>query len=171
MTCLPSVETEIVPDQPFRFFQHGAKTTVVYRRTLAEAPANLDEIAFAQSLGVGFCFQFRPVAIEGERSVSAFRAAGTDGESHITLKADQVILAIGQSCENPELGGVSRTEKNLILVENGATNLPGVFAGGDITNGGKTVVQAVADGKLAAYSMHEQQIRCSKVLTFLGTFC
>jgi dihydropyrimidine dehydrogenase (NAD+) subunit PreT len=132
---------------------HGAKTTVVYRRTLAEAPANLDEIAFAQSLGVGFCFQFRPVAIEGERSVSAFRAAGTDGESHITLKADQVILAIGQSCENPELGGVSRTEKNLILVENGATNLPGVFAGGDITNGGKTVVQAVADGKLAAYSM------------------
>lgn len=132
----------------------GAKTTIVYRRTLAEAPANVDEIEFTQSLGVGFVFQFRPDEIVGETGkVTALKAVGTDGVSTLTLKADQVILAIGQACGDEPLSDAARSEKKLILAENGATNIPGVFAGGDIVNGGKTVVQAVADGKIAAASM------------------
>lgn len=129
----------------------GAKVTVVYRRTLAEAPANIKEIEFTQSLGVGFAFQFRPEQILGENGkVTAFEAVGTDGVSKLTLKADQVILAIGQACGEAPFCGEARSEKNLIVAEDGATNIPGVFAGGDVVNGGKTVVQAVAEGKAAA---------------------
>lgn len=132
----------------------GAKTTIVYRRTLAEAPANKKELEFTQALGVGFALQFRPVEIIGENGkVAAFKAIGTDGVSSLTLKADQVILAVGQECGSAGLSAAARTEKNLIIAENGATNVPGIFAGGDIVNGGKTVVQAVAEGKAAAAGM------------------
>ena len=114
----------------------------------------MDEIEVTQSLGVGFVFQFRPDEIVGETGkVTALKAVGTDGVSTLTLKADQVILAIGQACGDEPLSDAARSEKKLILAENGATNIPGVFAGGDIVNGGKTVVQAVADGKIAEASM------------------
>lgn len=132
----------------------GARTTIVYRRTLEEAPANTREIEFTQSLGVGFALQFRPESIEGRDGAAALlHAVGTDGESRLTLKADQVILAIGQenACDLGE--GIAVDEKKLIRTENGKTSVEGIFAGGDVTNGGKTVVQAVADGKMAAFSM------------------
>ena len=132
----------------------GARTTIVYRRTLEEAPANTREIEFTQSLGVGFALQFRPESIEGRDGAAALlHAVGTDGESRLTLKADQVILAIGQE-NDCDLGeGIAVDEKKLIRTENGKTSVEGIFAGGDVTNGGKTVVQAVADGKMAAFSM------------------
>ena len=38
-------------------------------------------------------------------------------------------------------------------IETCETNIPGIFSAGDIVNGGKTVVEAVADGKLAAQSI------------------
>lgn len=116
----------------------GAKVTVVYRRTLEEAPAHADEIEFVQSLGVGFALQFTPEEIQGDgRRVTAVKAQGKDGVSQITLKADRVIVAIGQE-------------------DSGILEIPGeewVFSAGDVVNGGKTVVQAVADGKAAAEKM------------------
>jgi len=48
-------------------------------------------------------------------------------------------------------GSLKTFGKGIIAVnENFETNIPGIFAGGDISNGGSTVVQAVADGKKAA---------------------
>ena len=132
----------------------GARTTIVYRRTLEEAPANTREVEFTQSLGVGFVLQFLPEKIEGKDGAAAFlHAVGRDGESRLTLKADQVILAIGQENGCDLQAGIDMDEKKLIRTENGETSIEGVFAGGDVTNGGKTVVQAVADGKMAAFSM------------------
>ena len=55
------------------------------------------------------------------------------------------------SIEGLELG-----RKNTIVVgENMQTNLPTIFAGGDIVRGGATVILAMGDGRRAAQSMHE----------------
>ncbi|MGI6778607.1 MAG: FAD-dependent oxidoreductase [Acetivibrionales bacterium] len=133
----------------------GANVTVVYRRTLEEAPANINEIEFTQSLGVAFSFRFRPKEILGENGkVTAFRAEGTDGVSELLLKADKVIFAIGQENDCVDtFPGVVLNEKSLIIVDNGVTSVPGIFAAGDVVNGGQTVVQAVAEAKAAALKM------------------
>jgi dihydropyrimidine dehydrogenase (NAD+) subunit PreT len=137
--------------------QLGAKTTIVYRRTLEDAPANAAEVKFVQSLGVGFIFQFTPSKILGkDGKVCGFEAKGTDGESELRLKADQVIFAIGQAPEEILLSEkLELTDKKLIKIndENHSTSLKGVFAAGDAVNGGKTVVQAVAEGKTAAFAI------------------
>lgn len=44
-------------------------------------------------------------------------------------------------------------EKGLVVTEGSKTNVAGIFAGGDIAHGGKTVVEAVAAGKLAAFEI------------------
>ena len=81
----------------------------------------------------------RPIPIEG---------------SEFKLDVDVVIEAIGQKVdeefirENPDI----KTPKGLIIIDEktGMTSKSGVFAGGDIVNGGDTVVQAIAEGKRAA---------------------
>ncbi|MFH0982039.1 MAG: FAD-dependent oxidoreductase, partial [Planctomycetota bacterium] len=44
---------------------------------------------------------------------------------------------------------------NIVVDENRMTNIPGVFAGGDIVRGGATVILAMGDGKTAAAAMHK----------------
>ena len=69
------------------------------------------------------------------------------------MKADLVLMAIGQSKLGELVGELSDVEVVrgcLVVDERGATGRPGVFAGGDCTNGGKEVVNAVAEGKRAA---------------------
>jgi len=133
----------------------GAKTTLVYRRTMAEAPAHSQELEFTQSLGVSFLYGFKPVEILGENGKAvALKAAGVDGVSTLTIKADQIIMAVGQTCADPELTGADwGGSKGCVRAENGRTNIPGVYAGGDVVNGGETVVAAIAEGKLAAASI------------------
>jgi dihydropyrimidine dehydrogenase (NAD+) subunit PreT len=133
----------------------GANVTVVYRRTLEEAPANITEIEFTQSLGVAFSFRFRPKEILGENGkVTAFKAEGTDGVSQLLIKADKIIFAIGQENDSIDVvPGIALNEKNLIVADDGMTNVPGIFAAGDVVNGGRTVVHAVAEAKAAALNM------------------
>ncbi|MGQ9559825.1 MAG: oxidoreductase [Candidatus Oleimicrobiaceae bacterium] len=71
------------------------------------------------------------------------------------IKTDMVIEALGQKAPDdlPRLlPGVALSPQNLVLIGPGhhATSRRGVFAGGDIVNGGATAVQAVADGLAAA---------------------
>jgi len=130
------------------------KVTILYRRTVEEAPANKKEKEYVQSIGVTFAINFTPAEILGkEGKVVAIKGAGTDGESCIQLKADQVVFAIGQAAEDVgAIANVVVNDKKLILVDDGTckTNVENVFAAGDIVNGGKTVVEAVATGKVAA---------------------
>ena len=44
---------------------------------------------------------------------------------------------------------------NIVVDENGATNLPSIYSGGDIVTGGATVISAMGAGRRAAKAMHE----------------
>ena len=68
--------------------------------------------------------------------VAALKAVGRDGYSSLVLKADQIVFAIGQE-QTEEYAGLKAED--------------GVYLGGDMLYGrGRTVVEAVADGKEAA---------------------
>ena len=74
--------------------------------------------------------------------------------TEFNLNIDLVVQAIGTK-PGEEVAhfakGIKTKGKGIVAVnENFETNIPGVFAGGDVANGGATVVQAVADGKRAA---------------------
>jgi len=76
------------------------------------------------------------------------------------VAADTVIVAVSQSPNpllpqsEPEL--VTRKDGRLVIdAETGETNMPGVFAGGDIANDAGTVIAAMGDGKRAAKAIHE----------------
>ena len=119
--------------------QLGADTTIVYRRSIAEAPSGTAEMECVRRLGIPLFTGFAPVRIVGEEGrVSGMEFVGRDGYGRLTLKADRVIWAIGQ-------------ERDPAFVD----FVPGarIFAGGDCVNGGKTVVEAVAEGKAAARSI------------------
>jgi CO/xanthine dehydrogenase FAD-binding subunit len=64
-------------------------------------------------------------------------------------------VAIGQSAELAYAGKSIKTDRGLITVhpETGATNLSGVFAGGDVTSGPSSVISAIASGRKAAKSI------------------
>ena len=114
----------------------AADTRVVYRRSIAEAPANREELEFVHALGIPIITEFAPKEIMGENGrVTGMSFTGRDGSSGLFLKAEKVIFAIGQEKQDA-FDGISPAK--------------GIFSGGDYTNGGKTVVQAVAEGKAAA---------------------
>ena len=135
------------------------KVTIVYRRSIEEAPADIAELEYVQALGIGISTKFKPQEILGEDGkVVGFLAEGTDGFSQLKLKADLVVIAIGQEAEDMKaIADVTLNEKGTIACDEnkGFTNQPGFFAAGDIVNGGKTVVEAVAAGKAAAESIIE----------------
>ena len=84
-----------------------------------------------------------------------------DDQDVITMEADACILAIGQKPElsflRPE-DGVELTPAGTIRVDpvTLATSARGVFAGGDVAFGPRNLIEAVANGKRAARSIHEQ---------------
>ena len=144
---------------------------IVYRRSREEMPAYAFEQKLAQTDGVRFMFNVVPVEVlsNGTGHVTGLklaRTAGSDGElqavpgSEFVEPFDMVITAIGEqkkasllkklfpALELHARGTVLRDE------ETGATNLPKVFAGGDCANGGREVVNAVAEGKKAARGIH-----------------
>jgi glutamate synthase (NADPH/NADH) small chain len=78
--------------------------------------------------------------------------AGTE----FTLPADLVLMAIGQAKLGRMLEAMPgiRVDRGRIMVdEHGYTGRPGWYAGGDCTNAGKEVVNAVAEGKIAAHAI------------------
>jgi heterodisulfide reductase subunit A-like polyferredoxin len=91
-------------------------------------------------------FQFDEV---GQLHVNAI-----PGSEH-TFEADTVIFAVGQSPELWPFHGIEISRIGTIAVnpETMATNLPGIFAGGEATSGPITIIEAVAAGKQAAASI------------------
>ena len=91
-------------------------------------------------------------------------APAYDEARSTTLEADACILAIGQKPDlsflKPE-DGVALTPGGTIRVdpETLATSAPGVFAGGDVAFGPRNLIEAVANGKRAARSIHEHLSR------------
>jgi dihydropyrimidine dehydrogenase (NAD+) subunit PreT len=133
---------------------------IVYRRTLEEAPGNMVEFQYALSLGIGITTNMAPESIVGDGKVEAMNFTGRKGVvegSKLTLEVDTVVCAIGQGAEDQsKVAPVKTNEKGGIEADKmGKTNNEKFFAGGDIVNGGKTVVEAVAEGKAAAASIVE----------------
>lgn len=77
--------------------------------------------------------------------------------SEFTIECDTVISAVGTRANPllaqaaPDLGLSGRGY--IVTDENGTTNLPGVYAGGDIVTGAATVILAMGAGKRAAFAM------------------
>ncbi|AIU69684.1 glutamate synthase [Thermococcus eurythermalis] len=146
----------------------GAKVTVVYRRSKAEMPANEREVEEAMEEGVEFMFLTNPVKIIGDGKVEEvelvkMRLGEPDSSgrrrpipiegSEFRVKADNVILAIGQYCDEEflkSLGIEARRGKALVDEVTLQTSVPGVFAGGDLVLGPSTVIESIATGRRAA---------------------
>jgi formate dehydrogenase (NADP+) beta subunit len=104
-------------------------------------------------------------ALELRRVTSVFDengrfAPGYDDDDVVTIEADACILAIGQKPDLSFLGpadGVELTPGGTVRVDPAtlATSAPGVFAGGDVAFGPRNLIEAVANGKRAARSIHE----------------
>ena len=142
---------------------------IIYRRTRAEAPAEDLEIEEALEEGVNFKWLTNPAEIIGENGkvtqiklqvmeLGAPDASGrrspvaVEGKFEI-LDVDTVISAIGQRCNLAGFEALTQTRKGTIEASenNGATNLPGVFAVGDATNRGPSIaVRAIGEANDAA---------------------
>jgi glutamate synthase (NADPH) small chain len=150
----------------------GAERAVIaYRRGREEMPAREEEIRHALEEGIVLELLVSPVAIEGdaERRVTglrceAMRLGEPDGSgrrrpmpvegSERTIPCDVVVVAVGTRA-NPLLTAscpeLALTDRGYVATdEHGMTNLPGVFAGGDIVRGTATVILAMGDGKRIA---------------------
>ena len=152
------------------------KVYIVYRRSEAEMPARLEEVKHAKEEGIEFLTLHNPIeyladetgAVRavvlqkmelGEPDASGRRSPQPIPGATVTLDIDQAIVAVGVS-PNPivptSIEGLELGRKNTIVVgENMQTNLPTIFAGGDIVRGGATVILAMGDGRRAAQAMHE----------------
>ena len=73
--------------------------------------------------------------------------------------ADSVIISISQGPQNRIVNttqGLAADKRGLLVAdETGHTTRPGIFASGDVVNGARTVVEAVAHSKIVAESMHQ----------------
>ena len=136
----------------------AADVHIWYRRTIEEAPADMAEIEYALSLGITISTNFAPKAFVGKSKVEYAEFKGRDGKSGAKAYCDYVVLAIGQKAGDvlPIAEGLELAAKGCIAAKkSGKTNVKGVFAAGDIVNGGKTIVEAVAAGKDAAAAIED----------------
>ncbi len=148
---------------------------IVYRRTREEMPAWEWEIDDALMEGVNLICSRGPkriiekagrvVGLETVRVHTVIDASGRPGlsvteGSEETIEADTIILAVGQEADLPWNKGEDRietTQRGLIEVDPKtlATTTPGIFAGGDVAFGPRTIVEAVADGQKAARAIEQ----------------
>jgi putative selenate reductase len=148
----------------------GVPTTIIYRRTRAEMPADGEEIEdlIAEENSIEELLSPVRVLREGRRIVALRCVRNRLGEqgpdnrrqpipiegSEIDIPADTLILAIGQ---RPDLlfldkSKLSVTDRGRIAVkdEAGTTVVEHIYAGGDAVRGPATIIEAVADGQRAA---------------------
>ncbi|WP_343688301.1 NAD(P)-dependent oxidoreductase [Chitinophaga sp.] len=144
----------------------GAKeVTLVYRRTAAEMPCTQAELDIAKLDGCDIIWLAAPKEITGENGqvktlvcevmkLDEKKSPVGTGEL-ITLNVDMVIKATGQLPYMVASPDIDNDQGRVLINEQGATSLPGVFAGGDCVNGGKEVVDAVQAGKEGAKAIME----------------
>jgi dihydropyrimidine dehydrogenase (NAD+) subunit PreT len=138
---------------------------IVYRRGPEQMSAFTFEYGHAKNEGVKFLWHVQPTGIRGSKAAEGIeltRLESTDDGSIVpqegsefVLEADLIILSIGQATHSGFLSNSSsksgkiQVERGRIVIDRatGQTSNPKFFAGGDCTNGGREVVDAVADGK------------------------
>lgn len=154
----------------------AAEVNLVYRRTRAEMPARKEEIEHALEEGVVLCELTNPDRILGDEhglvtgmqcrryelgepdESGRRRPVPVDGSDFI-MEVDTVIVAIGNE-SNPLIRQTTpdletNPRGNVVVNEEGATSIKGVFAGGDIVLGAATVILAMGEGRRAASAINE----------------
>ena len=147
------------------------EVTIIYRRGAEQMSAFDFEYDHAKQEGVRFLWHVQPVGLKGNGRIEALALerleSSNDGSlipianSCFELPVDHIVLAIGQSTHTDLLAGGEakpaklKLERGRILIDRatGQTSNPKYFAGGDCTNGGREVVDAVADGKRAGIAI------------------
>jgi len=157
----------------------AAEVTIVSLESFDEMPVlrtsqGHEEFEEAKKEGVAFLPRLGPHrflggnrldGVELKQVVSVFDEKGRfapryDETELVTIPADACILAIGQQPDLSFLtpadaialtpGGTIRVDPDSL-----ATSSPGIFAGGDVAFGPRNLIEAVANGKRAAGSMHQ----------------
>lgn len=154
----------------------GAKeVTMLYRRTQAEMPCTQVEMDIALLDGCKIIWLAAPKEVKGKEARpddsvgrgkvssivcnimalgepdSSGRRSPVETDETFELEVDMVIKAAGQMPFEKLVAEFKiQNSKGKIVIDNAATNIKGVFAGGDAVNGGKEVVDAVEAGKLGA---------------------
>ncbi|MDR3610020.1 MAG: NAD(P)-dependent oxidoreductase [Ignavibacteriaceae bacterium] len=146
---------------------------VIYRRSSQDMSAYNFEFDLAKKDGIIFHFLTAPKKIVGKNFVEgiecirmepgepdskgkrrAFPVPGTE----FVIPVDMVIKAIGQEAQNEFIASIPGVKFVNGMVEikpdTYQTGNPKVFAGGDCINGGKEVVNAAYDGKMAAHGIN-----------------
>ena len=152
--------------------------TVIYPRSRVELPAQQRDVEEAEREGVQFLLMAMPLRISSQDGKVRVEMARTIlGEpdkrgvrhpipmpgSRLFWEGDTVIAALGQEGD-PYFQSFGELEARLKLTprntikanpSTGATNIPGIYAGGDCASGPRTVIQAVAGGRRAAEAIHQ----------------
>lgn len=153
------------------------KSYIVYRRSMNELPARVEEVHHAEEEGVEFKLLTNPTRIIGneagwvtgmeclsyelgEPDASGRRSpVAIPGSEHI-VDVDIVVVAIGQG-PNPLVPrtteGLETNKKGNIVADEttAATSKPAVYAGGDVVTGAATVIKAMGAGRVGANSIIE----------------
>ncbi|HET6348905.1 MAG TPA: FAD-dependent oxidoreductase [Candidatus Krumholzibacteria bacterium] len=153
----------------------GAKEVhIVCLETFETMPADREEIREARREGIEIHAGRGPVRILGEggrvTGLETIECSSVFDANHrfnptfvpgteLAMAADTVVLAIGQACDLSFLqpdDGVTVSPRGTLQVDRAtlATTAPGVNAGGDVAFGPRIAIEAIADGKRAAGSIH-----------------
>lgn len=153
------------------------RAMIVYRRSIDEMPARVEEIKHALEEEVEFMNLHNPVeyfADEkgrvnkmrvqkmelGEPDSSGRRRPIPIENSEFDIEVDSVIVSVGVT-PNPLIPGVlpdlkmSKWSTIVVNPETMQSSVEDLFAGGDIVRGGATVILAMGDGRKAAAGMHK----------------
>ncbi len=147
--------------------------TIAYRRGEEAMPAFAYEYELAKADGVRFEWFVQPLRVVSDNGVAAgveFVRTELDDPTSRTSKikpiagsnflfhADMIVKALGQEPLLELLRALPdlKIEGGKVVVDHatGATSLAKLFAGGDCIRGGGEIVDAVQDGKLAAWGIH-----------------
>jgi NADPH-dependent glutamate synthase beta subunit-like oxidoreductase len=148
----------------------AARVYLISLEQMDELPADKEEIELARTMDIVFRSGSQITGVEAEED-AVIRLKGIEIDwiepgkfipenakqikgTEFSINVDLVIQAIGTR-PGEEVAqfaeGLLTKGKGIVAVnDNYATNIPGIFAGGDVVNGGATVVQAVSEGKRAA---------------------
>jgi glutamate synthase (NADPH) small chain len=156
---------------------HASDTVCLYRRDFANMPGSRKEYKNAIEEGAQFSFLTNPVQLVGnaqgqvtevrcvkmqlgEPDASGRRKPCIVPGSEFSVPADVVLVAYGfDPVTYPPENDLSRVRVNqwggFVVDQNQMTNIPKVFAGGDLVRGANLVVYAVLDGRKAAQGIHQ----------------
>lgn len=143
----------------------GADVTIVYRRTEAEMPAAPEEISEGIEEGVKIEFLTAPVHFTEKGIVCVQMSLGPVDDSgrpkpipvegsEFVIACDTVIMAIGQAVDvegfniDINAGGTVKIDP-----ESFATGIEGIFAAGDAVTGPSSIIEAIAQGRMASISI------------------